>query len=527
MQVPPDLPTIQLTSQQLASSIPLTDGGRLLGVHIMAGKGSGKSRLMGRLLAFQDLYRGVPLVILDPNGPTINNLLDKLARRPSKEQEYFFPRIRYVDMAGSGGRIVPWPLYYQASASESRYRVAQRYLEAIKRIDPHLQTASIQGWNALWSLGTYTGIVLSTLGYQVTEAFSLLDEPENWHARLDYALQEHPEEMRDAHTFFTLEYPSWSRERKASQTAALRTKIAQLCLDPSCRAMFGAATPGIDWGEVVEKRLCVLLDFSRETSLELRRFKMLWVFLSFLAFVQGRGAGRHRPISFIVDELAGMYHTGADTFAEDMDELINVVARNYSVWLTLAHQELFQFDRRAQKTLMNMGTQIIGSTQDPEAAYVLARQFYRYDPRKVKRYRPVWASFNDPIRAVGNWHDVIDEEPIEYAVDEQYLLESYAYLSQAPFHFVVKTAQGEGNTTGAVQHMSVADLDRGVWVNESGVNQIKDVLRQQAGVPIETVYTEINARLQHPFPPVATMRTYGTRNHIFKDEDDITEKVEA
>ena len=50
----------------------LPDESRSMGIHIMAGKGSGKSRLMGRLIAWLDFVRGVPQVIVDPHGPTID-----------------------------------------------------------------------------------------------------------------------------------------------------------------------------------------------------------------------------------------------------------------------------------------------------------------------------------------------------------------------------------------------------------------------------------------------------------------------
>ena len=42
-----------------------------MGTHIVAGKGSGKSRLMGRIIAFLDFLQGVPTVIFDPHGGTI------------------------------------------------------------------------------------------------------------------------------------------------------------------------------------------------------------------------------------------------------------------------------------------------------------------------------------------------------------------------------------------------------------------------------------------------------------------------
>src|SRR5437588_13109123 len=90
----------------------LPDDARSMGIHIMAGKGSGKSRLMGRILCWLDFIRGVPLVILDPNGPSIDNFLDKITRLPADYQRQLWKRVLYVDMSGSKagrtGHVVPF-----------------------------------------------------------------------------------------------------------------------------------------------------------------------------------------------------------------------------------------------------------------------------------------------------------------------------------------------------------------------------------------------------------------------------------
>lgn len=78
-----------------------------------------------------------------------------------------------------------------------------------------------------------------------------------------------------------------------------------------------------------------------------------------------------------MDELATLYNfdvqAGSSIFAADLDESINVLARNYQVWLLLALQELFQIDEKSRKTLLTMGTKIIGVTTDSEAALTLAQ----------------------------------------------------------------------------------------------------------------------------------------------------------
>ena len=100
-------------------------------------------------------------------------------------------------------------------------------------------------------------------------------------------------------------------------------------------------------------------------------------------------------MGLIIDELTSLFSFQAlnsDLFGSELDELINVLARNYRIWLTIGHQELFQLTDRVRNSLMTMGTQILGVTSDPAAAKYYAHLFNRYDPHLVKKYEPVYAS---------------------------------------------------------------------------------------------------------------------------------------
>ena len=317
---------------QWPSLIHVPDSARGMGIYLRAGKGSGKSRLMGRIIAWQDFLRGTAQVVLDPNGPTIDNFLDKVHRLPPERQATLWPRICYVDMSAKHGHVVPWPLYTD-TPQETLYESAQHFLEVIKRLDPHLTAAPIMGWNPLWELGTYVGMLLTALGCQITEAHSLLTEPEVWRARLAELTEQHPELYKPAQ-FILDGLPKLKDRTQRSQS--FLNKIVVFTLDPTMRAMFGAADPGLDWPRVVAEGQTVLLDFRHEVDSERRRFKMLWAFQSFLRFIKQRGAGRHRPIGLIIDELTALYNFDAQStssiFAADLDELINVLARNYRVW---------------------------------------------------------------------------------------------------------------------------------------------------------------------------------------------------
>lgn len=506
--------------------IELPDRSRSMGIHLMAGKGSGKSRLMGRVIAFLDFLRGVPMVILDPVGPTIDNLLDKITRLPREHQESLWRRILYVDMSGQGERVVGWPLYYRLG-DESLFTISQRYLDVVRRIDPALQSASVEGFNALWRIGTYTGMVLAALDMQITEAGHLFTHLDAWGHRFDQALHAYPD-VAPAVSFFRDEFALWKEDKQASRTDAFRTKTTLFSLDPAMRTMFGAARPGIDWAQVSAKRQAVLLDFRHEHDVERRRLKMMWAYSSFMEFVKYRGAGRHLPISFVVDELAalGNFRTsqGTSLLADDLEELINVYARNCAIWLTIAHQELYQFEERIQKALMTMGTHIFGSTSDLEAAVMASRHLFAYDPHLVKRHEPLF--MQGPMGP-----EVIYQRPVEFTIDEQSLLKAYELKEQRAFHFFVRPAPGEGTTTGPVIPASIKNFDRGQWVDDELVAEARAMLRARTGTRKTEVLDAIEARLgAQSMGYIGRMEGYGRATHHIpvpkEDDDDITLREE-
>lgn len=474
---------------QASGQLWLPDKSRNMGIHLMAGRGSGKSRLMGRMIGWNDFIRNIPLVILDPAGPTIDNLLDKILRAPQAEQEALLSRVVYVDMSGRGTRVVPFPLYYRLG-EESLYEVSQRFLDTVQSADPNLLSASVQGWNALWRIGTYTGMVLAGLGYQITEAEDLLAHPKEWTDRLHLALQQHPDDLVSAVDFFLNEYPAMDKREREMLTRAFLTKITAFALDRRLTAMFGAGTPGIDWGRVIRKRQAVLLDFRRVTDPQERRFKMLWVFQSFFAFIKHRGAGRHLPLSFIVDELANLSHTqvqGESPFAKALDELINVYARNSMVWLTLAHQELFQIEQRIQPTLMSLGTQILGVTSDRNAALAMAKQLFPIDPNKVKRYDAIYAT----SRGIS---EVIDTRPVTFTPEEQHYVASNLLTGKRLFEFLVRPAAAEGDISVTMYHVNIKGVDAGQWIAEQEVGTLRDRLRDHTGILVSDILSQIAKR---------------------------------
>ena len=271
----------------------LSSEARRMPVFMGAGSGSGKSRFLGRLLSPQDVLNGYPLVILDPHGVMIDNLLDKLRRLPATIPEevrrQLWQRIRYVDMSGKGGHIVPFPFYYRLG-NESLHTIAQRPIDVFGKVDPYLRTASIEGFSALKRVGSNVGMLLTAMECQITEAADLLRRPDEWINRAKRRLDKYGDELAPA-VGFLAEYKKLNDGARHRLRGSFMNKIDQFELDPVMRAMFGPNQPGIDWDEVVQKRQAVLLDFRHVHDLERRQFLMMWVYQYFMSFIKHRGPG--------------------------------------------------------------------------------------------------------------------------------------------------------------------------------------------------------------------------------------------
>jgi hypothetical protein len=485
----------------------LSRSSRSMGIYVLAGRGTGKSRLLGRKIAMQDFLAGFPQVIFDPVGATIDNFLDKLTRFlqeiPASLHSRFWDRITYVDMSGKGGAISPFPLYYRLGTERSLLEISERYLQTIIKSNPDLFHAQVLGWPPLHRIGVYTGMILAALGYQITEAENLLRHPEQWERRFIEAERQYPE-VHPAVSFFRNEYIPMREQDRARLTTPFLDKIFTFTLDPTLQAMFGAKEPAINWDEVARKGQTVLLDFRREQDEEMRRFKMLWAFDYLYSWIKTRGRQDANPFGVIVDEFAHMTQKiagGTNPLAQDLDEFINVYMRQHTIWFTAAHQELYQIDEQLRNTLLSLGIYILGSTSSMESARELADALFLRNPYWVKHYRKVWGRVlpHTPL-------EVIAEEPEFMRLEEQTELFAQRIKRLGRFQFFLRPAIAEGDIGSAVSLLSIWNEDRD---KETGAYQfpeahlmhrLRAALAKQSGIPIARLLQEQDARIPQALP---------------------------
>ncbi len=267
---------------------------RNMGIHLCAGKGSGKSRLMGRMIAWQDFCAGIPVVIFDPFGQTIDNFLDKIRRLPPEKQKHAWQRVRYVDLSGNFGYIECFPLLYRHS-NESLYTVASRFLEVVAKSDKSLMNAPMHGLNAVLKVGRRAGILLYAMGFQLSEAEPLLVNPRRFERQIQEAVQRYPDEVKPVADYFFTEFPKVESGAWREQTTSYLRKL-DLFLDGVQKALYAAAKPTILWEEVAAKGQAVLLDF-RHFGGEQKRFAMLWLMTYLLETSAPNAAQRVRSHS--------------------------------------------------------------------------------------------------------------------------------------------------------------------------------------------------------------------------------------
>lgn len=475
----------------------LSDASLKNGAHLVAGPGSGKSRLLGRILVWQMLLRRKPQVILDPTGGVVDNLLDKLSRLPLEYRKKLWPRLVYVN-AGATDFITPTPLYYRMSENDTLFEIANRPLAIFKRQDPQLESAPILGWNSIYECGIFAGQIAAALERQIDFVADLVRSPRNYKEDLKQVVSAHPE-LQPAVSYFREMMDPTSGELRNRRTSSFLTKLLPLLADPPMRAAFAAPSRHIDWEAISRQGQTLIIDFRHERDPERRRFKLLYWFRNFIDFVKYRGmAGRGEEVVFLIDEVTQLLGhrtlSGASIMAEDLEELVAVLGRNFGVNVVISHQNLSQVDERIRNVFMQMGTQLIGVLPNPDDAITVARYLASYDPHLIKKKEPVWMSLEYLDRKTYNTYmrpTVIDYRTVEFAVDEQIILAAQQLQRLPNFRFLVRPAKSEGNLTGRLRHMSIANVDRNQYPDERQIAPVRRMLAQRDGIPLATLLAEL------------------------------------
>jgi hypothetical protein len=288
-----------------------------------------------------------------------------------------------------------------------------------------------------------------------------------------------------------------SNDLRNRRTGSFLNKLIPFLADPTMLAAFAAPQRRVDWAQIVAQRQTVLIDVRHEHDPDRRRFKLLYWFRDLIDHIKHRGmAGRGQEIVFVIDEITQLLghrtQNGQSILAEDLEELVAVLGRNFGVNLIISHQNLSQVDERIRNVLMQMGTQMIGVTPNPEDALYLAQQLVPYDPFLVKKREPVWMGLSAQT-FFGNQTEptIIDYTTTEFTAQEQQIMAATGFQRLGRFQFIVRPAMGEGDVTGKLKRITIANLDYNEYPNEAQMAPVRRVLAQRDGIPVETLLAEL------------------------------------
>jgi hypothetical protein len=491
--------------------VVLPDEHRNRGIHFVGASGSGKSLTLG-YLAFFDLLRQVPQVVFDPLGQSIDAMLLRVSQLPKPVRRRLWRSIRYIDMSGRSVNPPRWPLLFDLPGN-SLFEIAERFPATCLAIDSQLEEAPILGANALNRTGQPVGMILASLGLQLDEAPALLAQPERWLARLENTQARFPDAAQ-AIAQFSDDYMRLKPAERLTISQSYRAKLLPIILDPTLRGMLCSDPPSVNFYDVVDYRQTILLDFRGVSSPSRRLLLTRWAYDCLLAFIKHRGPGKHVPLAIHIDEiveLADQGSLGADRFAQDLDHLINILMRNSNLWVTAAHQQMWQLGHRSRETLLSMGTQLIGLVSDHETAELLARRYAaQIDPYRIKRLRNVWMQ-----DVIGPY--VVEREPVEFPIDEQVFATARAFLRLRPFEFFVKPKH-QAHVTRA----TIADDMGPPWPNEH-TELLKTIRHQlslrETGLRYPTLAAEMPNKVAEPRVKIEDTREHD-RQEIEKDIED-------
>ena len=457
------------------------------------------------MVAWGDFLSGIPQLICDPIGTTIDNFLHKLVTElhylPESEQRKYRERVRYFDLSGSDGYVLKLPLYFRLGTERSLREIAVRLPQLYRKSEPDLATRPIMGAAPLTRIGTYTGILLCALGYQITEATSLLRNPTAWLDRFTLAEKRYPA-AAEAVRFFRDEYCRMRHSDRERLTTAFLDRIFPVSLDKRLRAMLGASQPSLCFADIAAKKQTILLDFRHVLDPDLRRFLLLSVFTYFYEWVKTRGRWI-QPFGLILDELVAMTQkvvAGENFFGQELAELITQYQRNAQISLAVALQSPLQLDPELRETVLSLGTLILGQATTKAAATVLAANLCFPNPHYIKHERVIQ---RNPY-SIGGVTRVPEPqiEPVFMPINEQ--LELYVQRMQRlpRYSFLLRPALSEGEISTAVHRIHIRDIDRDRETGEYSfphrglMEQLRATLAAKHGTPVHVLLTEQEKRLQ-------------------------------
>lgn len=304
-------------------------------VYILGKTGSGKSTLMKKI-ALDDIERGECVIFIDPHGPDIVDILDRIPQSR-------IPDVCYINLAD--------PEYVVGFKATARPQHARTGLKDIwtdswgARLDWYLI-------NLLYILEANPQLTIGNLPRL------LYDEP----YRLTALKNVSNKVVLD---FWHREYHAYSERYNQEAQGPILNKIGQFLAVPEIFDSITQTHPRLDLNTAIDKRQIILLNLNKGEIGDEPASIYGSLFISSLKTVMMSGPTRR--VNFFCDEFQSF---GSTVFAPLLSE-----CRKYGLHITLAHQFMQQLSPEVRYAIVgNVGT-IVSFVIGAFDADLIAKEF--------------------------------------------------------------------------------------------------------------------------------------------------------
>jgi hypothetical protein len=311
--------------------------------HIIGRSGMGKSTLMAQMI-LDDIDKGMGVVVLDPHGDLVDDLLCMIKEEHVEKTIYF-------DL-GDPNYVPLWnPL--KRSHGQDISRTADDLVGAIKSV--------VTGWGDRMEHLLRNGFfaLLQLPNSTLLDLYNLLRKK----ADESNSLRKEILEVVDnqvAHQFWKEDFDRYSAEALGPP----KHKLSKLLVSGTVSLMLSQPANLIDFRQIMDKGMILLVNLSTIGS-EVREILGCFILSLFHLTALGR--------SQIHIEDRKQFHIYADEahrfLTEALEDLI-VETRKFGVNLTLAHHYLSQFSKKKVDALSSVGTTIIMNVDAKDAIFL-------------------------------------------------------------------------------------------------------------------------------------------------------------
>lgn len=295
---------------------------------ILGQTGVGKTTFLLNLLA-QLTEQGAGIAFLDPHGDAVEELLELISRRRTRDVVYLNPSLTESPVAFNPLGGVPFALRHQRAAAVT---------ESIRALHPNSWGDRLD-----WILYNSLRALLDT------ESSTLLDVPRllvDDHFRSSVTRQIKDPAVRG---FWLDEFASYDRQFRTIAVSPVQNKVGKLVAHPPLRAVLGHARAQLSFETVLKRQQLVMANLSGIGAQSANLLGSLYV-AAILEEAMSKPAGeRYRPFYLVIDEA---HRFTTETLATALSE-----ARKYNLAVVLADQFLDQAGETIQRALLgNVGS---------------------------------------------------------------------------------------------------------------------------------------------------------------------------